>query len=279
MIYTHVCGDSFLHISERPPIQLTTFLGDYDLIHIVPPRPTAPKPAIPLRFEATICYAYTEGDAQELNGLFTYTRAYGSPHAQYDDGWWLCGNVRARLLHVPYRLDLRFLLVSRRVYDEARHIPYTSNTFSFNGIRLLTGFREHLLRSATGHHLALGGIHFDIHVYHWDDLTRWKTELQQCVRDFPRLRHISIDLYWNCGQWMPHPGRPPKIGIDKTRDPGPIMSTFLQLRRLPLQSVYFQMSHRCIRRKIGQEAESHPERCVKAEMQEWSRYIRDKLMQ
>jgi len=273
MIYTHVCGDSFLHISERPPIQATTFLGDGDLIHIVPPRPIAPKPAIPVRFEATICYAYTEGEDQNLDGLFT--KAYGSPHAQYDDGWWVCGNIRARLLHVPYRLDLRFLLVSRRVYDEARHIPYTSNTFSFNKVRLLTGLREHFLRSATGNHLALVGIHFDIRVCHWDDLTRWKMEIQQCVRDFPRLRHVGIDLCLNCGQSMPPPSRPPKIGVDEAQDPGPIMSTFLQLRRLPLQSIYFQMSDRCIWRKLGDEAKAQ----ANAEMQEWSHYIRDKLLQ
>ncbi len=97
------------------------------------------------------------GRWSKLNGLF-YTTAYGSLHAQHDDGWCFCGDISARLLRVLYRLDLRFLLVLRRAYDDARHIPYTSHTFSSNGISMLTGFPEHLPCSATGHHLAMVGI-------------------------------------------------------------------------------------------------------------------------
>ncbi len=100
----------------------------------------------------------------------------------------------------PALPDWRPLLTCRRMYAEARLVPFAHNTFAFDALRTMTGFfgvlaedKRNALRSIRLDMRVHGGREED-HVWHWH-----RNDLLQALPLLSRISSLDICIFHECG--------------------------------------------------------------------------------
>lgn len=181
------------------------------------------------------------------------------------------------------RISTRFLATCHQVYDEARHIIYTTNTFGFDKAQIMDGFTSYLRNSGSGHHLEIRRVYLDVEARLSDDEHFLKTAITHYLLPrLPEVHHISINL---------HQGY---LGVLGSRTPAEfeachppkhfrnmLMSTLLELGKLPLRRVTLVISDKEIFNKFGwmKSLNLGLPRWTLAEKQVWARYVKNSILQ
>ena len=148
------------------------------------------------------------------------------------------------------RSDLDLLLTCRQVHDEANHVPFSTNTFSFRAFVLLRNFlgRNMPFPSQSQCH-AVCTLHVDISFRCTEDAESWRMVLPRIAQIFPNLRNINISFDqgaqpFRCGQkglW--------DIARDDAVQWEALMKSLLSLASLPLRNVTFDINDRDIQQR------------------------------
>ena len=91
--------------------------------------------------------------------------------------------------------DLDLLLTCSQVHDEAKHVPFSTNTFSFRAcvlLRNLPRLSKPFLRQ--NHYHTVYSIHLDISFRYTEGAASWKVILPKIAQIFPNLRNINISF-------------------------------------------------------------------------------------
>ena len=151
------------------------------------------------------------------------------------------------------RLDLNLLLVCRQVHREAKHILFSTNTFSFRRSSLLGTFLgldnptnpKQRLRSRS-HHLAVCSIHLDISVRCMEEAWYWKMIMPQIPEVLPNLSNINISFTQGTPLFYYEQEDISKTARDGAAQWQKLMESLLDLEDLPLRSATFDINDRNI---------------------------------
>ena len=154
--------------------------------------------------------------------------------------------------HLP-RLDLKLLLVCRQVYREAKHILFSTNTFSFRrcaGLRTFLGLDTPTRLSprpfpCRNHHLAICSIHLNISLQCMKDAESWKIIMRQIATVLPNLWNINISFTQGNPYLTNDPNDlkgPSRAARDDAAQWEILMESLLDLASLPLRSATFDIS-------------------------------------
>ena len=160
----------------------------------------------------------------------------------------------ANLLH---GLDLNLLLACRQVHGEAKHILFSTHTFSFHRCELLQNFlgldiippRFPLVRPIRSHGLEVRNIHLDIRFHRTRDAGSWKMIIPTIAQVLPNLRNINISFDQGAQLARYDPMGPGNIARDDAAQWEALMESLLSLASLPLRSVTFDINDRDIERR------------------------------
>lgn len=250
-IYELLCGGQLLHLDQ-------CWIGDT------------------LQFTHEICQAgLSEQAADDLFNADTTAQ-------------WFVGAVETRhsgcftnAEHIE-KIGTSFLATCRQVYNEARHIPYSTNTFGFSKTSILDRFSNHLKTLGSGQHLEIRRVHLDVTARAFNEERLWQVAITQyLIPRLPAVQRISINL----NQWY-HAGvigcRTPAEFEARHRSGNYLMSALLELRKLPLSRATFVISDAEILwdRRAKMSADLIPQyRWTLAEKKVWARYIKDIILQ
>ena len=223
MIYNHVLGGMLLHNSRGSPTRPKWIIC----------RATISEKTAQKRFDQAKAPAwYVEDDADR--------------HAEcYDNTG-----------HLP-RLNLKLLLVCRQVHCEAKHILFSTNTFSFRrcaGLRTFLGLDEptrHAFRPfpCRSHHLAVCSIHLNISIQCMKDAESWKIIMPQIAAVLPNLWNINISFTQGTPFFSYDQKDPSYVARDDAAQWKILMESLLHLASLPLRSVTFDINDRNVRHR------------------------------
>ena len=178
----------------------------------------------------------------------------------------------------PTTIDPAFLATCRHVYNEARHILYTTNTFSFDDPTTLHHFTRYLEFSGSGHHLEVRRVHLSMTADFFGNERSWKATIKQSlVPCFPKVQRVFLDLvqYYHGGV---RGCRTPAEFEARQLSGSYFMSALLELRKLPLTRATFVI--RDLEAVGGTDSGVVPRpRWTVAEKQVWARYIKDFILQ
>lgn len=176
------------------------------------------------------------------------------------------------------KISTTILTSCRQIYNEARHIPYTTNTFSFGGPNSLTEFITYLENSGFGHHLNTRSVRLDVCERVLDTERSWARAIKHHLSlRLPKVHQISIYLH----RWYPK-------NIAGCRTPAEfearqfsrdcLMSALLELRKLaPLRATCtFGSFKRYVSREAGSGLPQHSG--THAEKKVWARYITNAIL-
>lgn len=149
------------------------------------------------------------------------------------------------------RLDLNLLLACRQVHREAKHILFSTNTFSFRRFALLRTFLGLDIPPtpirpfpSQSHRLAVCSIHLDISVRCVKDAESWKMIMPQIAEALPNLWNINISFT----QGTPYFFYEQKDSSNTARDDAAqwitLMESLPDLASLPLRSATFDINDR-----------------------------------
>lgn len=94
---------------------------------------------------------------------------------------------------VPLRMDINLLHACRQIYKEARFMPYSANTFSFNTARNLRAFMHFLNQRGVDVNQAFRSLHVDLsHNNH--DLHAWAQAFNAVSQHMTLLDRVYINV-------------------------------------------------------------------------------------
>ena len=172
------------------------------------------------------------------------------------------------------RISTTLLATCRQVYNEARQILYSTNTFGFKTPSTLDSFTRYLQYPRLGRHLKIRRVYLDITVGAVDHVQRWKAVIVDLISRFPEVHQISI----NIDRWS-------ETGILGCRTPSEfenrhlsgneLMSALLEIRKLSLNWATFVISDADLA-----DNRHGPTQCrwTLAEKQVWARYIKNSIL-
>ena len=193
----------------------------------------------------------------------------------------------------PTSLNLSFLRSCRQIYDEARQIPYSTNTFSFDSAYVLDAFITALVRKGnqgSHNHLAIRSLHLRIAENEWRRLD-WGVRL---TSRFTGLQHVGISLEYT-DNWGLMPGCPhtpteyekdlrermadPEWSDKAVRYREPLLFNIFKLCELRLESATVVVSDFIAERATYNRVEfDQKSRWTIAEKQERARYFKDVML-
>ena len=141
----------------------------------------------------------------------------------------------------PSRMDINLLHACRQIYNEARFMPYSFNTFSFDSPRNLRAFVHLLIRRGVNVNEAIRSLHIDLlHVNH--DLHGWFQAFNAVTQHMTLLEKVFINVdqkpYWSISD-----DDDQKILAMK-----PVMICLAILRNTPIKSAAIVVSDRFLAR-------------------------------
>lgn len=93
----------------------------------------------------------------------------------------------------PSKMDINLLHACRQIYHEARFIPYSTNTFSFDKSRNLRAFIHLLIQRGVDVNRAVRSLHVDLaHISH--DLHGWKQAFNAVAQHMTLLDTVYINV-------------------------------------------------------------------------------------
>lgn len=191
------------------------------------------------KFKNTICCAsISEEEAQE-NFQCENTNEWYAPA---NEGRHECCRFRKSTAvrdgeEAPKVLSLSPLRCCRQIYNEAHHIPYSTNTFSCADPETLRSFAIWLARGRTdGNHLAIRSLFLEM-IYaesHHED--SWKTAVATCAKQLRALQDVSISIDCRSFYIFYRPMLFSNLVKDGTRFKKNVILTVLALKKLPLKT-------------------------------------------
>ena len=95
--------------------------------------------------------------------------------------------------YTPDRMNINLLHTCRQIYDEARFIPYSTNTLSFNTPRNLRAFIHLLNRRSVNLNQAIRSLHIDL-AYDNSDDHAWTQALKAVVQHMTLLDRVYVNV-------------------------------------------------------------------------------------
>lgn len=173
-------------------------------------------------------------------------------------------------------LDLRFLRTCKQIYEEAKLVPYTSNTFSFSRPRSVRAFLVgDQLRGPFINARKIRKAHFELAIRSGFDETAWASAMDVVASEVKSLQRVYVDIDY----------RPSTTFLTQRGYSNPTTNPFvrglLQLRELPLRTVTIVLSDGEARfaGALGLSAYLEQQfRWSMAQKREWVEFMRYKLL-
>ena len=146
--------------------------------------------------------------------------------------------------YIADRMNTNVLHTCRQVYNEARFIPYSTNTFSFATPRNLRAFIHYLTRRSVNVNQAIRSLHIDL-AYDNSDLHAWTQAFKAVVQHMTLLEKVYINLDQR-STW-------PSINVDGDRHVfmHRLLNCFAILGKTSTQSIEIIVSDRDLSSKFG----------------------------
>lgn len=139
------------------------------------------------------------------------------------------------------RMDVSLLHVCRQIYNEARYILYSNNTFSFNTPRNLRAFIHFLVQRGSDINEAVRSLHLDL-VHPYNDTNGWTQAFNAVTQHMTRLKTLYINVdqrpFWSTSS----------DAIEKERSMRPVMNNLAILGKAPAKSTMIILSDRFLAR-------------------------------
>ena len=144
--------------------------------------------------------------------------------------------------YTPDRMNINLLHTCRQIYDEARFIPYSINTFSFNTPRNLRAFIHLLNRRSVNLNQAIRSLHIDL-AYNNYDGHAWYQTLEAVVQHMTLLDRVYVNVDQRT-TWPSING----VGYISMQ---PLLDCFDVLGKASTRSIEIIVSDRHLSRKYG----------------------------
>ncbi|KAK3171946.1 hypothetical protein OEA41_004030 [Lepraria neglecta] len=233
-----------------------------------------------LRWDNRICYPkMTEEKAQEIF------------NNQKPNRW--CGRdwpKRHETCHCrPFKIAPRsvrttLLRTCRQLYNEAKYIPYSTNTFGFRSPEVLHNFISLTLLHGTDHALAIRSIMIEPQrVRHQRDC-EWEEPLALTRRHFTNIEKLHVNFEQDRAKFEDIILEKPWLGgnIAAHSQYKKMKAAVLQLDKLPIKHVTVIVDDWRAYERLEMDAHFMLEkgwRWTLAEKQEWARDVKEKLLQ
>ena len=252
VIYKYTFGDNLIHIIQNPDEGAA-------------------------KFKNTICRALiTEEEAQE-NFEREDTHQWYAPanEGRHDCCRYQKGAAFRDGKQRPEVLGLGLLRCCRQIYNEAHHVPYSTNTFSFADPETLQSFSIWLAQGSDGNHLATRSLFLEMEYGGYHPGKSWDKAVAACAKQLKSLQHvsISIELPFYFVKVYGHGYNRPGSSLKNI-----IIPAIHALKKLSLKTVAVVVS--------DQKAEDHfsrmasleaNHRCTLDEKKEMARYVKEVL--
>ena len=146
--------------------------------------------------------------------------------------------------------DLDLLLTCRQVHGEAKHVPFSTNTFSFRAcvpLRDFLGLNIPFPSQSQCH--AVCSIHLNISVGCTEDAESWKMVLPKIAQIFPNLRNINITFHQGTQLFRDGQKSLWDIARDDEAQWKAVIQSLLSLASLPLKTVTFDINDKDIKQR------------------------------
>ena len=251
-----------------------TFGGN--LIHVIQnPEKGAAK------FKSTICHATISEEEAQKNFDDESTHKWYVPanDGRHERCRFQNGTTFRESKEMPQTLSLRPLRCCRQIYNEAHHVPYSTNTFSCADPITLGTFFKSLAQGNNHNHLAVRSLFIEMVYSRGEDDPVWMKALASCARQLKKLQNVSISIEWhNLGFYLG-----PRFSILEGRglrgDDG-VISDVLMLRKLPLKTATMVISDQWAdNRWMLTNVLEVTHRWTLEEKKKWAHYVREVLLQ
>ena len=154
----------------------------------------------------------------------------------------------------PDRMNINLLHTCRQIYNEARFIPYSTNTFSFDTPRNLRAFIHLLTQKGANLNQAIRILHINVATtYGNTDLRAWTQALKAVVQHMTLLEKVYVNL----DQWPTWP----TISVDRERyidAMQPVLNCLAILGKTSTPSIEIIVSDQHLSNKFGGSAALDP---------------------
>lgn len=179
----------------RLPLEVKNQIYEYtvggNLIHVI----TNPEEGA-AKFKNTICCARiseqeAEEDFESESTHEWYAPAIEGRHncCRFQDGV-TSHDEKAK----PEVLNLGLLRCCRQIYNEAHHIPYSTNTFSCLDPKTLQSFVVSLAQGSKDNHLAVRSLFLEMVSEEYDHFGPWGKALTTCGKHLKALQNVNISM-------------------------------------------------------------------------------------
>ena len=163
-------------------------------------RPMVTETAGPF-IRALIC----ESRISEAQAEAYYERQTSSHDEKYKDSY----HVTHRHMNCSRQsplldMGVAVLRTCRQIYDEAKYLLYTTNTFSFRSSAALETFIRRLIEGSPTSLSAIRSLHLGMTICSHSSAVDWCNAIQLVVRNFKNLNHINLNLMLESGQYSDH---------------------------------------------------------------------------
>lgn len=148
------------------------------------------------------------------------------------------------------RSHLDLLSTCRQVHSEAKHVPFSTNTFSFRACVLLRnslGLNMPFPRRSHCH--AVCSIHLDVSFSCTQDAESWKMFLPKIAQVFPNLRNINISFDQGAQSFRYSQKSLWDVAYGDAAQWKVLMQSLLSLASLSLRNVTFDINDRDIKQR------------------------------
>ena len=220
-IYEFVLGGNLLHITR-------------DRLRFNRRVPHSTKGAIKeQRFSHQICCSQiSEEEAHRQfiseDGSSLYVKSIELRHSS-------CPSYKRKGSVVPLRMNISLLRACRQIYSEARFIPYSTNTFSFDTPGILRAFIHYLNRRGVDVNEAFRSLHLDLSDFQFT-LHGWTRAFKAVIQHMTLLETIYINVDQHPLWATSHDAE------QKERDMEPLLDCLAILGRIPAKSTTIVVS-------------------------------------
>ena len=139
------------------------------------------------------------------------------------------------------RMDPSLLHACRQIYDEARYILYSTNTFSFNSARNVRAFIHFLVQRGTDVNEAVRSLHVDL-AHPNTDTNGWTQAFNAVTQHMTRLKTLYINVDQRPGWSTSSDAKEKEISMR------PVMNNLAILGKAPAKSTIIILSDRDLAR-------------------------------
>lgn len=206
-------------------------------------------------------------------------------HAEATDKWFVRGiedRHKDCFTHNKHAetISTRSLTTCRQVYDEARYISYTTNTFGFDNPNIIEEFTCYLQSLVSAHHLKIHRVHLDMDLRSLINDGSWATTITHyLIPGLPEVHHISINLQQGNLHVLecPTPAEFEACRSSKIAR-SDVISALLGLGELQLKRVTFVISDKVLFSLFDRYRNTRLHRWTLAEKQAHARYIKESIL-